>query len=61
MWVQLAKRGHTLESWAAQIRARARAVLDRNRRARRTRALEIAGAGAADLATAAGVNGVRRK
>ena len=38
---ELARRGLTLESWAAQIRAQAQAVLDRNRRARRMRTLGI--------------------
>jgi hypothetical protein len=31
----LAKRGLTLETWAAQIRAQAQAVVDENRRTRR--------------------------
>jgi hypothetical protein len=42
MRAELARRGLTLETWAAQIRARAQAVLDRNRRARRGRAAKVA-------------------
>jgi hypothetical protein len=55
MRAELARRGLTLETWGAQIRARAQGVLDRNRRARRTRALKIGVAGALGLAAAAGV------
>ncbi len=38
MRAELARRGLTLETWAAQIRARARGALDDERRARRVRA-----------------------
>jgi len=54
MRADLARRGLTLETWAAQCQARAQEVLDRSRRARRTRALKIAAAGTAGLAVAAG-------
>jgi hypothetical protein len=52
---ELARRGLTMETWAAQFQAQAQAVLDRNRRARRTRAAKIAAVGVAGLAAAAGV------
>ena len=58
MRAELARRGLTLETWAAQIREKAQAALARNRRARRMRALQIAVAcvaGLAGLAAAAGV------
>ena len=35
MRAELARRGLTLETWAAQIRARAEAVIEQRRRARR--------------------------
>src|SRR5450631_1329900 len=54
MRADLARRGLALETWAAQIRGKAQAVLDRNRRARRMRGLKIAAAGAAGLAVAGG-------
>ena len=53
MRAELARRGLTLETWAAQIRARAQAALDRSRRARRRQALLIASAGALGFAVAA--------
>jgi hypothetical protein len=52
---QLAKRGLTMETWAAQIRAQAQAVLDQNRRARRMRAVKLASASTVGIAAAAGV------
>ena len=55
MRAELARRGLTLETWAAQIREKAQAALARNRRARRMRALQIAVACVAGLAAAAGV------
>ena len=55
MGAELARRGLTLETWAAEIRAQAQAVLGRNRRARRIRALTIAAAGAAGMAAATGL------
>lgn len=55
MRAELARRGLTLETWAAQIRAKAQAALDRNRRARRMLALKIAAAVLVGLAAATGV------
>jgi hypothetical protein len=55
MHAELARRGLTLDTWAAQMSAQAQAVIDRSRRARRLRAAKIAVAGAAGLAAAAGV------
>jgi hypothetical protein len=55
MRAELARRGLTLETWAAQIRAKAQAAVDRNRRARRMRVLKIAAAAAAGLAALAGL------
>jgi hypothetical protein len=55
---ELARRGLTMESWAAQLQAQAQAVIDRSRRARaarRVRVVKIAAVGAAGLAAAAGV------
>src|SRR4051812_42861497 len=55
MRAELAKRGLTPETWAAQIRGGARAVGGRNRRARRMRALKIAAVSIVGLAAVAGV------
>jgi thioesterase domain-containing protein len=54
MRAELAKRGLTLETWAAQIRARAQAALERNRRARRLRAVRVGVALVAGLVAATG-------
>jgi hypothetical protein len=52
---ELARRGHTLDSWAAELQAQAEAAVAKNRRARRMRAVKIAAVGAAGIAAAAGV------
>jgi hypothetical protein len=52
---ELARRGLTLESWAAQWRGRAQEVLDQHRRARRARALKIGAAAAVGFSAAAAV------
>jgi hypothetical protein len=65
MHAELARRGLTLETWGAQIRAQAQAVLERNERRalheRRVRAAKIAAVATAGLAaaTAAGVLAAR--
>ena len=56
MHAELARRGLTLETWAEQIREKAQAALERNRRARRVRALKLAAAVTAALVAAAGVS-----
>ena len=56
MHAELTRRGHTLETWAAQWQARAQAVIDQNdraRRARRIRAAKIGVAVTAGVAAAA--------
>ena len=55
MHADLARRGLTLETWAAQLQEKANAVLAQNRRARRMRVLKIAAACVAGLAVAVGV------
>jgi alkylation response protein AidB-like acyl-CoA dehydrogenase len=54
MRAELAKRGLTLETWAEEIRARAQAALERNRRARRLRAVRVGVALVAGLVAATG-------
>jgi hypothetical protein len=54
---QLARRGLTLESWAAYWQARADAVLEEDRRARRARAVKIGAAAALGISAAAAVTG----
>jgi hypothetical protein len=54
MHAELARRGLTLETWAEQARAEGQAMLDKDRRAHRMRAVKIAAAGTAGLAVAAG-------
>ena len=55
MHEELARRGLTLESWAAMWRARADEVLEEDRRARRARSLKIGAAAALGLSAAAAV------
>jgi len=55
MHEELARRGLTLESWAAMWRARADEVLEEDRRARRARSLKIGAAAAFGLTAAAAV------
>jgi hypothetical protein len=52
---ELARRGHTLDTWAAELQAKAEAVVEQNRRTRRRRAIKIASGSAVGLAAAAGV------
>jgi MYXO-CTERM domain-containing protein len=52
---QLAKRGHTMETYAAELQAKTRAVLDRHRRARRARWIKRGATAGTVLALAAGV------
>ena len=52
MHADLARRGLTLESWAAQLQEKAHAVIAQNRRARRMRTLKIAGGVLVGLAAA---------
>jgi hypothetical protein len=54
MRADLARRGLTLETWAAQWEARGQAVIDRSRRARRVRAVKIGAGVAVGLCAAAG-------
>jgi hypothetical protein len=53
MHAELARRGLTLETWAAQWQARAEAVIDQDRRARRARALGFGAAAALGLCAGA--------
>ena len=52
MHADLARRGLTLETWAAQLQEKAHAVIAQNRRARRMRTLKIAGGVLVGLAAA---------
>ena len=53
---QLAKRGHTMETYVAELQAKTQAALDQHRRARRARRLtSFAAAATVGLALAAGV------
>jgi len=53
---ELKQRGHTLESWAAELQAKGREVIERQERARRARRRKIgAGVAIAAFALAAGV------
>jgi hypothetical protein len=55
MHEELARRGLTLESWAASWRARAEAVLEEERRARHARRVKIGAVAALGLSVAAAV------
>jgi hypothetical protein len=55
MHEELARRGLTLESWAATWRARADEALEEHRRARRARSIKIGVAAAFGLSAAAAV------
>lgn len=58
---ELARRGLTLDTWAAKLRAEAQAVIDRSARARRVRVVKVAAAAGVALAAAAagGVTALR--